>query len=117
MNSQSREMNSQSASPSAMCAGSQTRPPTRRHPPTYLSPRRRYEQAIRGVLAATTGAAALWFFAAPQDMVSAEPVKTGTAHKSRLRPTPTGGDMSFFNAQEVANADSCHLSREGGKML
>ena len=36
---------------------------------------------------------------------------------SRLRPTPTGGDMSFFNAQEVANADSCHLSREGGKML
>ena len=100
-----------------MCAGSQTRPPTRRHPPTHLSPRRRYEQAIRGVLAATTGAAALWFFAAPQDMVSAEPVKTGTAHKSRLRPTPTGGDMSFFNAQEVANADSCHLSREGGKML
>jgi hypothetical protein len=66
------------------------------------------------------GAAALamgWWALSPKDQTVAAQGETKEGGKtSRLKSTPTGGDMSFFMGT-ASNADSSHLSREGGKPL
>jgi hypothetical protein len=63
------------------------------------------------------GFATAWWALTPRDeTVAAQSEKTDGEQKPRLKPTPTGGDMSFFMGT-ASNADSSHLSREGGKPL
>mmetsp|Transcript_16556 Transcript_16556/g.52653 ORF Transcript_16556/g.52653 Transcript_16556/m.52653 type:complete len:83 (+) Transcript_16556:264-512(+) len=69
-----------------------------------------------GLAAAAVGTA--WWALSPQDRttVAAQSETTEGEKKTRLKSTPTGGDMSFFMGT-ASNADSAHLSREGGKPL